>query len=64
MLLSQSLAAHKSAPPGLWSMRELRVLLLYHGLDVGPFHGRPQEKKIQMAPVGWNEKTHGGNVSV
>lgn len=45
MLLSQSLATHESAYPGLWSVRELRVLLLFHGGHVGPFHGRPQKKK-------------------
>ena len=47
MLLSQSLATHESAYTGLWSVRELRVLLLFHGGHVGPFHGRPQKKKFK-----------------
>ena len=57
MPLTQSLATPESAHSGLWSMRELKVLLLFRGRDVGPFHGRPQKKKMQMRPVGWREKT-------
>ena len=49
MPLTQSLATPESAHSGLWSMRELRVLLLFHGRDVGPFHGRPQKKKKKNA---------------
>ena len=41
----QPLATHEYAHPVLWSMRELKVLLLFHKRDVGPFHSRPQGKK-------------------
>ena len=48
----KSLATHESAHPGLWSMRELRVLLLFHGRDVDPFYRRPQEKKNENGTCG------------
>ena len=49
MPLTQSLATPESAHSGLWRIRELRVLLLFHGRDVGPFHGRTHKKNENEA---------------
>ena len=37
-------------------MRKLRGLLIFPGTDVGPFHGRAEEKKMKVAPVGCGER--------
>ena len=39
MLQRQSAAFQESVYPGLWSMRELRSLLLFPGRDVGLSNG-------------------------